>query len=182
MNKNEQAPNLIYLLRHAHAAWARPGQRDYDRPLDDLGIEDANLMGTVLAKFEHLPQIILCSSARRCRQTCEIIQSHLSNGPIVEHDDGLYENDHDYYVSLLARQTNRPVLLIGHNPMMEDTAHQLSASTSKQAGKVLQKGFPTAGLAVIEISGDFSTLSEGGMLTGFSTPKNQKTKAGKASD
>ncbi|MDA4848250.1 SixA phosphatase family protein [Hoeflea poritis] len=171
MDKNASASAIVYLLRHAHSAWARPGQRDFDRPLDERGIEDARIVGNALSKRDKLPQAVLCSTAARCRQTCDIVLSYLTNPPPVENIDALYSNDYRYYVDLLSRQTASPVMLIGHNPMMEDTARALSATARDRPGERLQKGFPTAGLAMIEFDGSLASIDEGGHLSEFLSPK-----------
>ena len=177
MNKNGPKTSTVYLLRHAHSAWARPGQRDFDRPLDDRGVEDAHLVAKAFGQFEHLPSVILCSNARRCRQTCEIFLSHLPSGAQVQNSDELYSNDHGYYLEMLSKQTSTPVLLIGHNPMMEDTAHALTASAGNRAAERLQKGFPTAGLATIEFEVGFERIRDGGHLSEFLSPKRLRKKA-----
>ncbi|MCP4316216.1 MAG: histidine phosphatase family protein [Hyphomicrobiales bacterium] len=177
MNKHASTTSTVYLLRHAHSAWARPGQRDFDRPLDERGVGDANLVAAAFAGVEQLPAIILCSTARRCQQTCEIILSHLPNSPNVQSRDELYSNDHAYYVELLSKQSETPVLLIGHNPMVEDTARFLSSSAKNRAAERLQKGFPTAGLASIEFDVSMTQIKDGGHLAEFLSPKRLRKKA-----
>ncbi|WP_419912811.1 SixA phosphatase family protein [Hoeflea sp.] len=171
MDNQSADSSIVYLLRHAHSAWARPGQRDFDRPLDERGIEDAHIVGAALSKLDRLPQIVLCSTAVRCRQTCDIVLSELADPPPVDKIDALYSNDYRYYVDLLSRQTLSPIMLIGHNPMMEDTARFLSATAKERPGERLQKGFPTAGLAMLEFDGPLATIKQGGRLTEFLSPK-----------
>lgn len=171
MDNKAPTSAIVYLLRHAHSAWARPGQRDFDRPLDERGIEDAQIVGAALSKRNRLPELVLCSTAARCRQTCDIVLSHLANPPRVENVDALYSNDYRYYVELLSQQSTSPVMLIGHNPMMEDTARFLSATAKDRPGERLQKGFPTAGLAVLKFDGPLATIGQGGHLGEFLSPK-----------
>ena len=171
MDKKAPASAIVYLLRHAHAAWARPGQRDFDRPLDERGIKDAQIVGNALSKLDRPPLAVLCSTAARCRQTCDIVLSFLANPPPVENVDALYSNDHRYYVEVLSRQNASPVMLIGHNPMMEDTARALSATAKDRPGERLQKGFPTTGLAMIEFDGPMASIDQGGHLSEFLSPK-----------
>lgn len=177
MNKHAATTSTVYLLRHAHSAWARPGQRDFDRPLDERGVEDANLVAAAFAGFAQLPATILCSTARRCQQTCQIILSHLPNRPDVQSHDELYSNDHTYYVELLSRQSEAPVLVIGHNPMMEDTARFLTSNAKDRAVERLQKGFPTSGLASIEFDVAMAQIRDGGHLSDFQSPKRLRKKA-----
>ncbi len=59
----------LFLFRHAKAAWAEPGMRDFDRKLSDDGIEEAKKMGIALHANALLPDHIICSSAVRARET-----------------------------------------------------------------------------------------------------------------
>jgi len=180
MNELASPASTVYLLRHAHSAWARPGQRDFDRPLDERGVSDAQLVAAAFAQYTLLPATILCSTARRCQQTCEILLDHLPERPTLISDDKLYSQDEDYYVELLVAQADTPVLLIGHNPMMEDTARLLSASANDRPGERLQKGFPTAGLATIEFTSAQPGADQAGHLSAFLSPKRLRKKVLKA--
>jgi phosphohistidine phosphatase len=181
MNEPASPSTIVYLLRHAHSAWARPGQRDFDRPLDERGIGDAQLVAAALAQYSPLPTTILCSTARRCQETCEIVLAHLPERPALVSDDQLYSRDEAYYVELLMRHTGTPVLLIGHNPMMEDTARLLSTTAKDRPGERLQKGFPTAGLATIEFrTAPDGSIRQDGHLSAFLSPKRLRKKVLKA--
>lgn len=180
MNDQASPSSIVYLLRHAHAAWARPGQRDFDRPLDDRGVTDAQLVAAAFAQYSLLPATILCSTARRCQETCEIFLDHLPERPTLISDDQLYSQDENYYVEALAAQSETPVLLIGHNPMMEDTTRALSASANDRPGERLQKGFPTAGLATIELPATATNFVQNGHLSAFLSPKRLRKKVLKA--
>ncbi len=169
-NKNGPTTRIL-LLRHAHAAWARPGLRDFDRPLDQRGQDDAKLIGTVMAAEQLRPQIVLCSPARRCVETVDIVAAGLADQFATDYVDDLYTRSHTRYIELLSKQAASTILLCGHNPMMEDTARALTASAESWAGHRLQKGFPTAGLAIIDIAQSPAELRKGGHLTRFLTPK-----------
>jgi phosphohistidine phosphatase SixA len=67
----------LLLLRHARAAWAEPGMRDFDRPLDMAGRIDADAMGAVLAISGAVPDLVVCSGARRARETWDAVAKHL---------------------------------------------------------------------------------------------------------
>lgn len=164
----------ILLLRHAHAAWARPGVRDFDRPLDERGVEDSAVVGRAMAAEGLIPDRVLCSPAARCVQTCDIIAGLIPASFDIRHNHALYSEDHGTYIDLLAQQEAATVLLIGHNPMMEDTAHALALSAETWPAHRLQKGFPTAGLAVIDVAPLAGELKIGGHLTRFLTPKRLK--------
>lgn len=164
----------LLLLRHAHAAWAQPGVRDFDRPLDARGIEDAGLIGRTMAAEGLRPHITLCSPANRCVQTCDIVTGLLPDVTKIRQIPALYSRDHEYYLQLLGEQQEETVLIIGHNPMMEDTARALALTAEAWPAQRLQKGFPTAGLAIVDITQAAAGQPLGGHLTQFLTPKRLK--------
>ncbi|MCY6380335.1 SixA phosphatase family protein [Hoeflea prorocentri] len=179
MGKPVSSPATIYLLRHAHAAWAHPGQRDFGRQLDDRGREDADLVGRALARLPQQPEVVLCSTAVRCRQTSEIVVSHMQKTPEIHYINALYNDDHRLYVDLLSQQTAFPTMLVGHNPMMEDTLRTLCATASEDAAERLRKGYPTAGLAVLRFQGATPDIRSGGHMEEFLYPKRLRKKARK---
>src|SRR6187200_3248617 len=78
----------LYLLRHAKSSWDDPGLPDHDRPLAPRGRKAAKRMGAHLRERGIEPQLVLCSSARRTRETVERLA--LPSGSQVEVEDGLY--------------------------------------------------------------------------------------------
>lgn len=148
--------------------------RDFDRPLDARGREDAELIGKAMVAEELRPDVVLCSSARRCAETCDIVTAQLPGDFQADHLGNLYNQDHEYYIELLSRQVARTILLIGHNPMMEDTTRSLAMTAAAWPAQRLEKGFPTAGLAVIDLEAAPIELRMGGHLVKFLTPKRLK--------
>lgn len=161
----------LYLLRHAKAGWALPGVRDFDRPLDATGIADAEATGAAMRSGGYIPELTLCSNARRARQTLEGIAGHADTGRVVFTDD-LYSADAaGYFEKILDNGRHSSVLVIGHNPMMEDLAMAVSGAGEENALHTLHAGFPTSGLAVIRFEGDLSKAELGsGYLEAFLTP------------
>jgi phosphohistidine phosphatase len=167
--------NRLYLLRHAKAGWALPGIRDFDRPLDASGIADARLLGAAMHAERHVPDLTLCSTARRARETLDGIAAHTQTGRVI-FTDALYNEDAAGYLSII-QESGKPssLLLIGHNPMMEDLANVVSGDGSEKAMAILKHGFPTAGLAVLRFDGRLSNASPGsGYLEAFLTPADVK--------
>ena len=163
----------ILLMRHAHATWAQPGVRDYQRPLDERGESDAALMGKAIADRSLEPDLILGSAAVRCAQTCEIVTRAMHSDPETRLIEALYDHDYRFYIDLLAEQGASSVMLIGHNPMMEDAARSLASSSEEAAGQRLKKGFPTAGVAIFNVSSEGNPIH--GHLAQFLTPKRLKS-------
>ena len=63
----------LILLRHAHAEPSAPGQADLDRPLSSEGLAEAEAAGRWLAENRLVPDCVLCSPARRARETLEAV-------------------------------------------------------------------------------------------------------------
>lgn len=163
----------VYLMRHARAGWAPPGMRDFDRALDAEGRAEAERMGRAMAEAGHRPQRVLCSTAKRCAQTWEIVSRHVAVADIV-FDGELYGGDGDTYLSAIRRQEDvGSVLVLGHNPMTEAAAHGLLASGAESGAEPLRTGFPTASLAVFDLEAGFARAGRApARLVAFLTPGN----------
>ncbi|MGN6469401.1 MAG: SixA phosphatase family protein [Rhizobiaceae bacterium] len=164
----------LYLLRHAKAGWAEPGMRDFDRPLTDRGKQDAAAIGMAMRASGFIPDLVLCSTAKRARETWECTARTI--GPVPAPPvfvDGLYSCDAPGYLSIVRKTSGDPpsLLLVGHNPMIEDVAVACAARGDGAERAALSSGFPTSALAVIEFSGPLADAAPGkGYLTAFLTP------------
>ena len=161
----------LFLLRHAKAGWAMPGMRDFDRPLDTSGHADAEATGAAMRNHNYVPEITLCSNAVRARQTLEGIAGQADTGRVL-FLDRLYSEDAAGYLALIHENANGgSLLVIGHNPMMEDLASAVAGGGDPSARATLTSGFPTSGLAVISFKGALKEASPGnGYLEAFHTP------------
>ncbi|MBP2238238.1 phosphohistidine phosphatase [Sinorhizobium kostiense] len=139
----------LFLLRHARSGWALPGQRDFDRTLDARGYAEAQLTAEAAAARGIRPALILCSTATRCRQTAEPLCRTLGVDTDILYMDELYTGPVGFYRSLVAAHASRAsLMLVGHNPMMEELLCQLLAD--EVAAAALGDGYPPAGLATID--------------------------------
>lgn len=171
LNTNGGSVSRLYLLRHAKAGWALPGVRDFDRPLDASGLADAEKMGTAMRARCYVPDLTLCSNARRARETLEGLAGQTDTGRVLFLDT-LYSDDAAGYLAII-RGNGGPgsLLVIGHNPMMEDLAMAVAGSGDEAALATLNQGFPTSGLAVIAFPGNLADATRGsGHLDAFLTP------------
>ncbi|MGN6465523.1 MAG: SixA phosphatase family protein [Rhizobiaceae bacterium] len=164
----------LYLLRHAKAGWAEPGMRDFDRPLTDRGRQDAGSVGAVMRASGLIPDHILCSTARRARETWECVARTI--GPVAAPPvfvDSLYGCDAAGYLSIIRNAPGGPpsLLIVGHNPMIEDVAVACAASGHRAELAALASGFPTSALAVIDFPGELAGVAPAkGTLTVVLTP------------
>lgn len=147
-----------------------PGQRDFDRALDLRGQTEAAGIAAIMAVNGFVPAIVLCSQAVRCVETLKAVETQIDHALSVRYCLDLYAGSHEDYVDLIASADGaNSVLVIGHNPMMEDTAHALCC----RANARLSRGFPTGGLAVIDLPGSLKCARAGnGIVTGFLTPQD----------
>jgi phosphohistidine phosphatase len=132
----------LYLLRHAKSSWDEPGLADHDRPLAPRGRRAAKAMGRYLQEHEIEPDVIVCSSATRARQTLERLG--LAGARI---EPGLYGADAATLRAFIPETAS--VMLIGHNPGMHDVAVSLARSGPGLAE--LAAKFPTGALVTIEL-------------------------------
>ncbi|MDJ0947826.1 MAG: histidine phosphatase family protein [Alphaproteobacteria bacterium] len=142
----------LYLLRHAKSAWDDPTLNDFDRPLAPRGRKAAPRMGKFMRSQGLLPDLVLCSSAERARQTWSAVAAELDDKIPVEHAKELYMADASGLIDQLRSvedQVDR-VLMVGHNPGMERCARALVGTGDKDTADKMAAKFPTAALAVIE--------------------------------
>lgn len=138
----------LFLLRHARSGWALPGQRDFDRALDGTGYAEAELTAQAAADHGIRPDVILCSTALRCRQTAEPLFRALGEDLDVRYVDQLYSGPTSIYRNLVEAHAHRAsLMLVGHNPMIEELFHQILGE--EMAAAALVDGYPPAGLAII---------------------------------
>lgn len=152
-------PSRVYLLRHANARWATPGERDFDRPLDDRGYSEAEIIADRAADLGFEPDIVISSTARRCRETAQSIRRAFNETVEIMFVDEMYNADAETYLALIsAQRESRSVMLVGHNPTMEAVVEKLIGHSQMEAQ--MPSGFPTAGLAVLDaepVSGEDGT-------------------------
>ncbi|WP_424184531.1 SixA phosphatase family protein [Actinokineospora sp. G85] len=119
----------LVVLRHAKSAWPE-GVPDYRRPLADRGRRDAPAVGRWLADRIGDINIALVSPATRTRQTWDLVAAELKTTPTVVHDEQLYGEGPDSVLGVLGTlpETADTVLLIGHNPDLEDLVETLTGT------------------------------------------------------
>lgn len=147
------APIELLILRHAKSDWTRDGD-DFDRPLNARGRRDAPRMGAWLAAQDLIPDRVLSSPARRARQTVEAVAETLSipAGDILW-DERLYLAQLPLLLDILAATPAeiRRLLLVGHNPGLEDLLVHLAGGSLPQNPDT--KLLPTASVAHLRLRG-----------------------------
>ena len=155
----------LILLRHAHAEPATTGQSDLDRPLSPQGLAEAEAAGRWLAEHGLVPDRVLCSPARRSRETLEAV---LERTGYVEQrlEERIYDAAPGTLAALLDEHNEvERVLVVGHNPGLEQLVALLN---SGQTGDY--RGMPPASVAVLSLPKD-SPIEPGiAKLTAFWWP------------
>jgi phosphohistidine phosphatase len=143
----------LYLLRHAKSDWADSGLADADRPLNARGRKAARAMGRYMRREGLQPALVLCSTARRTRQTWDILARELRDEAPADYADALYLADPGQMLRRLGEvsDTTPSLLLIGHNPGLQALALRLAAGGDKTARRLMATKYPTGALAVFDI-------------------------------
>jgi phosphohistidine phosphatase len=173
----------LVLFRHAKSAW--PDVPDHERPLANRGIRAAPVMGRWLRDAGLVPDLVLCSTARRARETWQFAQTGLAATPPVSFEHRIYGEDATGLLALIREvpPATGTVLLIGHNPSIEDLALMLASlpgaaepgSGAASPGDLerMRAKFPTAAIAVLQPAGTWHALAKGrARLTAFVTPRD----------
>lgn len=154
----------LLLLRHAKSSWDDPALADHDRPLAPRGQKAGKLVGRHLREQRIEVSLVLCSSARRARETLELVQPPGE----VELEHGLYGASAEELLSRLREvpEEHETVMLVGHNPAIEELACRLAGFDF--AGDK----YPTGALATFSFSGPWRELAPGAAeLESFVRPR-----------
>ncbi len=167
----------LMLLRHAKSSWADVGVADIDRPLNDRGLRAAAAMAKPFFADDMVPQHVMCSPARRTRETWKIIAPAIKPPPTVIFTEALYDfGDGSQLLELVRNSgtTAKTLMLVGHNPSLENLAQKLVMSGDNTLRRRLASKFPTCALAVIDFTvTTWKTLSlHSGELVSFVRPKD----------
>lgn len=139
----------LLLLRHAKSSWENSTLTDKERPLNKRGENDAARIGRYLRQVNYLPGVIYCSTAKRTRQTLSLLSNDWQYEPQVSFEDSLYSESAANYIDAIEQTSvsQERVLIIGHNPNMEQLACRLLSRDD--LGFVR---FPTGGLMCVEFA------------------------------
>ena len=163
----------LYLLRHAKSSWKDSSLSDRDRPLAGRGRRAAKAMAEHLRERNIHPDLVICSPARRTRETLERIETVLGRDA-VQVEPRLYESGAEGLLDVLRELPDRveSVLLIGHNPSLQELALAL-ARRSPEVERVEAK-LPTGALVTLAVPvAHWRELERGGAtLEAFVRPRD----------
>lgn len=157
----------LLILRHAKSSWKDTALPDHDRPLNERGKRDAPRVGRLLREEGLAPELILCSTAKRARQTAEAVADESGFAGEVQLVEAFYGGGPEAYRETLQALPGAPgsVMVVGHNPDLEELLESLTGE---------RPGLPTAALAQISLPiNDWQDLTEDveGELVHLWTPR-----------
>jgi phosphohistidine phosphatase len=134
----------LLVLRHAKSSWDNPATTDHERILNKRGRKSAPRMGQLLVNEGLVPELVLCSTAHRARETADLLFQVPGFESRIVHLDELYLAPPQAYFSMLSTHVTDQeiVMVIGHNPGLEDFVDQLTGEPTSM---------PTAALARIAV-------------------------------
>lgn len=156
----------LVLLRHAKAATNSDSGEDFDRPLAPRGQTDAPVVGKALADAGASPELVLVSSARRTRETWNLVAPNFHTA-VVDFRDELYLAEAELIMRAAETSGAVRVMVVAHNPGLHELASRLASRMTPLESKLRAK-YPTAAGAIFERKDDASSLR----LKDFITPKN----------
>jgi phosphohistidine phosphatase len=133
----------LYVMRHGKSDWGEPGLSDPERGLTKRGKRDSDAMGRLMLERGQVPELLVCSPARRARLTAKRLAVGCEfAGETVVHD-GLYDGGLEGYL-LVIQQLPDDVdraLIMGHNPASEELVEALTGESVT---------LPTASVACVD--------------------------------
>ena len=162
---------ILGLLRHAKSDMDDLALRDFDRGLNERGRRGAAAIGTHMREAGLAWDQVIASPAERVRATLAATGLHLA----PRFDERLYLADAATLMAVLREAEGDRVLLVGHNPGLQEMVFRVVAPEHENAlFEAASEKFPTATLAVIELDiADWPDISAGcGRLTHFARPRD----------
>jgi phosphohistidine phosphatase len=145
----------LYLLRHAKSSWDDPALADHDRPLSTRGRRNAATLAEHVRREGIAPALVLCSTAARARETLAVVLPAIDVEAEIRLEDALYGASADELLDRLRSvpETAGSVLVVGHNPTLEDLAARLAPGEAPER-------LPTCAFVELEAAGPWANLGE----------------------
>jgi phosphohistidine phosphatase len=166
----------LYLLRHAKSSWDQPGLADHERPLSARGQQAVAVLARYAEQHQIHPELILCSSSVRTRQTLAGVLP--GQGALVEHE--LFFAGGDRLLERL-RQVDpelRSVMIVGHNPALQMLTLKLAGheGPDRPSGSDglddIRRKLPTGSLVTLSFDSAWADLAPGAAeLVDYARPK-----------
>jgi phosphohistidine phosphatase len=163
----------LVLVRHAKSSWEYDVD-DHERPLSARGRRDAEALGRFLNERSLRPDLVLCSTATRTRQTWECAMAGGASAGEAQYLDEIYRAWVPELVTLIRDVPEEidTVLVLGHAPGIPDLVEHLCVRTDSPDWTHMDSKFPTSALAVVSVPGPWAELGKGrAELASFLVPR-----------
>ena len=152
----------LLILRHGKSDWGSDAVDDFHRPLARRGRKAVKCMASWLCRQDLLPGHRLSSTAERARQTALRLcrHAHIPESRVEWHD-AIYAADLEALLHVLvnAPQQHGRVMIIGHNPGLEELVEYLAGEAIKASAG--SPALPTTGLARLGMPREWQRLPSG---------------------
>lgn len=137
----------LFVLRHAKSSWDNPALTDFERTLNARGLQAAPKMGELMRAKSLTAELIVSSPAVRARETAEIVKKSAGFAEEIQFEPRIYEARAADLFEVVRElpDSYAAVLLVGHNPGLEDLVRHLTKEVREM---------PTAALAHIKLDVD----------------------------
>jgi phosphohistidine phosphatase len=156
----------LYLLRHGKSSWKDETSIDAERPLNGRGRRASQAVGSFLKREKIIPDLVLSSSAIRARETADIVMEAAKLRTDLRFDERIYEASAQRLLELVKQieKSKKCVLLVGHNPGLEELLKILTGAVELM---------PTAALSkvVLSVSNWADIADKGSTLEWIIKPK-----------
>lgn len=157
----------LYLIRHAKSDWNDESKGDFDRGLNKRGQKAILTMADALKEKQIMPDLILCSSAKRTKLTAKGLAKQIDYAGEIKYIDALYMAEPETILTLIQNVHDKyeTLFIVGHNP---ETTELSNIMTNAYIDNV-----PTLGIVALQLSIDsWKNIVIGeGKLTFFVYPK-----------
>jgi phosphohistidine phosphatase len=148
-----RSERTLILLRHSKSDWSGD-HADLDRPLAERGERQAPEAGRWLnAHIGHI-DLAIVSPATRTRSTWDLVSAELDEPPRTQVDDRVYAASAGELLDVVREvpDDHGTVLLVGHNPGVEDLLSRLTGEPVRM---------PTSAVAVVAVTGSWAAAGDG---------------------
>ena len=135
----------LFILRHAKSSWDNFSLADFDRPLNQRGLESAPLIGELIYEKQFQPDLIISSPAKRAEQTAILTCASAQLESEIQFDERIYEASSRRLLQIISEQNAKveSLMIVGHNPGFEDLLKTLIGEFREMK---------TANLAVVDLN------------------------------
>lgn len=168
----------LVLVRHAKSSWDDETLDDHDRRLSPRGERALDLMRRHVSTLDLPTLFVLCSTATRAEATLNGLRPGLPDDAAIEHDRGVYDDDARSLLGRIRRAGDQhgSVMVVGHNPTLQDLACRLVADCDPADREQLEHKLPTGAIVSMSFDGDWDELTAGTAgLDGLFMPRRPRS-------